>query len=213
MTHQQRPTVPTAHLADGESYSRQRRRAPISPLLYSGISGVISLVVGAVASLAASGAVRIALWMIVTAATAIAAGIGYESRLLERSLAAVHRWTHQSGGPSRSLSRFFLIRRAILMVTKVSVVAPVNPTCVVAGMDRPFAPFTASVITSAQVPRQMATTSKMSVAIMTKLAAWRRSRHRSDSHSTTVAGRLKETLSGAAGGFGASGDSTGPGDP
>jgi hypothetical protein len=210
MTHRQRPTVTTAHRADNENFSRQRRRAPISPLLYSGISGVIALVVGAVVSLAVSGAVRLALWAIVTAATAIAAGIGYESRLLDRSLAAVHRWTHQSGGPSSSLSRFFLIRRAILMVTKVSVVAPVNPTCVAAGIDRPFAPFTASVITSAQAPRQMATTSKMSVAIMTKLAAWRRSRHRSDSHSITVAGRLKETISGAAGD---SGESTGPGGP
>jgi len=70
-------TLTSATGVEGE----RPRRSLISTIVYFLISGIVSLMVGAAVSLAASGPGRLALWSGVTATTAVAAGIAYESRL------------------------------------------------------------------------------------------------------------------------------------
>lgn len=61
-------------------------------IVYAAISGVVALVMGAVASLAVSGEQRLAWWAGVTAAVAIIAGIAYESRPVRFCRLACRRW-------------------------------------------------------------------------------------------------------------------------
>jgi hypothetical protein len=66
----------------GPGRPAQRKRTPISAIAYFLMAGIVSLMVGAGVSLAASGTGRLVLWSGATATTAVAAGIAYESRLL-----------------------------------------------------------------------------------------------------------------------------------
>jgi hypothetical protein len=77
----------------GPGRPTQRKRAPISATVYFLIAGIVSLMVGAGVSLAASGTGRLVLWSGATATTAVAAGIAYESRLLRIAVQVFSRST------------------------------------------------------------------------------------------------------------------------
>lgn len=70
-------TLTSATGVEGE----RPRWSLVSTIVYFLMSGIVSLMVGAAVSLAASGTGRLALWSGATAITAVAAGIAYESRL------------------------------------------------------------------------------------------------------------------------------------
>jgi hypothetical protein len=72
----------------------QRKLKPASAIAYFLITGIVSLMVGAGVSLAASGTGRLVLWSGATATTAVAAGIAYESRLFR---IAVTLFSHLTG--------------------------------------------------------------------------------------------------------------------
>lgn len=65
----------------GPECPAQRKRRSASAIAYFLTAGIVSLMVGAGVSLAASGTGRLVLWSGATATTAVAAGIAYESRL------------------------------------------------------------------------------------------------------------------------------------
>lgn len=74
-----------------------RERDRVSAMVtYSLASGFVSLTIGALFSLAASsGAGKLTLWAVVTGISAIAAGVGYESRFFRAWSLAVAWFLHQ----------------------------------------------------------------------------------------------------------------------
>jgi hypothetical protein len=80
----------------GKNQGAQKREQAwvLATVSYSLVSGFVALAVGAVASFAASGMSKLTLWFTVTAVTAVAAGIAYDSRLIRNSRIAVTRWFH-----------------------------------------------------------------------------------------------------------------------
>jgi hypothetical protein len=71
----------------------QPKRKPASAIAYFLIAGIVSLMVGAGVSLAASGTGRLVLWSGATATAAVAAGIAYESRLFRIGVRLFNRST------------------------------------------------------------------------------------------------------------------------
>jgi hypothetical protein len=92
----QRPQSLTAHarlIADVGRALPQEKAGGSATVIYSLISGLAALGVGAVASFAASSEVgRLVLWAVVTGTTAIVAGVAYESRWVRGLSRSVVRW-------------------------------------------------------------------------------------------------------------------------
>ncbi len=86
----------TAHsrlIADDRRALRQEKSAGPAMLIYSLVSGLVALGVGAAASFAASSEEgKLVLWSVVTGITAVAAGAAHESRWVRGLPRSVVRW-------------------------------------------------------------------------------------------------------------------------
>lgn len=78
----------------------RRNRRWLVLIVYAVASGTVAVVVGAVVSLAAPGTHRLALWAAATGATAAAAGVARESRLIATCRLACGRLLRRLARPS-----------------------------------------------------------------------------------------------------------------
>ena len=92
MSYDQKPTGALTRSPGGGRLMPRSERSWLERTVYCVISGAFAVVTGAIVSLAATGSARITLWSAVTAATALAAGMAHESRLISLCRFSCGRW-------------------------------------------------------------------------------------------------------------------------